>query len=269
MINIASASGNIFAFAWAVDLPASFDGPEWARTLCAKGSGLGLDGLFRLHPPIQGMPWVMDHWDADGALSFCSNGSRAALALPGAPESEFVDVISSGESIRLRRLTEDPHIHIGIRMPQGPGFGLKALPIQLKESAAFGFVGNPQLVIEVQDVDSVELATYAPPLRHHRVFPEGTNVNILQITDKGTARIRSWERGVEGETLCCGTGCAVAAAWMAQRTGLTSWRLQPRGVDPVDVSVEINEDGSWRDLWLSGRVRIVAGVIPDLSLGLI
>lgn len=268
MFGIASASGNIFAFAWAGDLPATFDGPGWARILCAKGSGLGLDGLFRLHAPEPGKPWVMDHWDADGAFSFCSNGSRAALALPGAPEQEFVDAISSGEAIRLRRHTGGPHLQIGIRMPEGPGFGLKALPIPLKEAAAFGLVGNPQLVIEVEDVDSVDLASYAPPLRHHPAFPEGTNVNILQPTGEGTARIRSWERGVEGETLCCGTGCAVAAAWMAQRTGLSSLRLQPKGDDPVDVSVEMKEDGSWRELWLSGRVRSIASVLPDASLGL-
>ena len=181
---------------------------------------------------------------------------------------EFVDAISSGEAVKLRRHIGSPHIQIGIRMPEGPGFGLKALPIQLNEAAAFGFVGNPQLVVEVEDVDSVDLASYAPPLRRHPSFPEGTNVNILQSTGEGAARIRSWERGVEGETLCCGTGCAVAAAWMAQRTGLSSLRLQPEGADPVDVSVEIKEDGSWRELWLSGRVRIIASVIPDASMGL-
>src|SRR5512141_1537718 len=101
LFSIASASGNVFAFAWAGDLPRSFDGPEWARVLCARGTGLGLDGLFRLQAPEPGLPWAMDHWDADGAHSFCSNGSRAALALKGAPESEFVDAVSSGEAIRL------------------------------------------------------------------------------------------------------------------------------------------------------------------------
>ncbi len=268
MFIVASASGNIFAFAWAGDLPDSFDGPKWARILCAKGTGLGLDGLFCLQAPDPGRPWVMDHWDADGAFSFCSNGSRAALALQGAPEPEFVDAVSSGESIRLRRFTTSRDLHVGIRMPEGPGFGLTALPVQLKEPAAFGFVGNPQLVIELEDVDSVDLAVFALPLRHHLAFPDGTNVNIIRPTGRGTARIRSWERGVEGETLCCGTGCAVAAAWMAQRTGLSSWQLQPAGADPVDVSVAMNEDGSWRELWLSGRVRIIAGVMPDASLQL-
>lgn len=269
LITIASASGNIFAFAWADDLPSSFNGPRWARILCAKGAGLGLDGLFRLHKPEPGNPWVMDHWDADGAYSFCSNGSRAALALQGAPPSEFVDATSSGESIRLRRFTDNQKLRTGIRMPEGPGFGLLTLPIHFKERAAFGFVGNPQLVVEVEDVDSVDLAAYAPPLRHHPAFHEGTNVNILQPTGKGTARIRSWERGVESETLCCGTGCAVAAAWLVQRTGLSSWRLQPKGEDTVDVSAELKADGSWRELWLSGRVRIIATVAPDASLGLV
>ncbi len=268
MFSIASASGNIFAFAWARDLPATFDGPRWSRVFCARGSGLGLDGLFRLHPPETGKPWVMDHWDADGAYSFCSNGSRAALALPGAPEAEFVDAISSDESIRLRRFTGSPEHTIGIRMPEGPGFGLKPLPVHLKEPAAFGYVGNPQLVIEMEDVDSVDLAAFAPPLRHDAAFPEGVNVNILQPAGEGAVRIRSWERGVEGETLCCGTGCAVAAAWMAQRTGLSSWRLHPRGGDPVEVSLELAKDGSWRELWLSGRVLIIAAVTPDASLGL-
>lgn len=268
MFSIASASGNIFAFAWARDLPASFDGPRWSRVFCARGSGLGLDGLFRLHSPETGKPWVMDHWDADGAYSFCSNGSRAALALPGAPQGEFVDAISSGESIRLRRFAASLDNRVGIRMPEGPGFGLRPLPMQMKEPSAFGLVGNPQLVIEVEDVDSVDLAGFAPPLRHHAAFSGGTNVNILQLVGEGTARIRSWERGVEGETLCCGTGCAVAAAWLAQRTGLASWRLHPRGGDPVEVSLELGKDGSWRELWLSGRVRIIAAAVPDASLGL-
>lgn len=264
MFTIAAASGNIFAFGWGGELPASFDGPGWARILCARGSGLGLDGLFRLQAPVPDEPWVMDHWDADGAFSFCSNGSRAALALPGAPQSEFVEALSSGESIRLRRSGG----HIGIRMPEGPGFGLRTLPIQLDEAAAFGYVGNPQLVVEVDDLDAVDLGRYAPPLRHHPAFPEGTNVNLLQPIGEGVARVRSWERGVEGETLCCGTGCAVAAAWMAQRTGLPAWRLLPRGGDPVEVTVELQKDGSWKELWLSGQVRIIASVKPHSSLGL-
>lgn len=266
---IASASGNVFAFVWADDLPSTFDGPGWAKVICSKGAGLGLDGLFSLQAPKPGVPWVMDHWDADGAHSFCSNGSRAALALKGAPTSEYVEARSSGESIRLRRFADGQNLRIGIRMPEGSGFCLKALPLHLDEPAAFGFVGNPQLVIEVEDVDAVDLAAYAPPLRHHPAFPEGTNVNVLQTVGTGAARIRSWERGVENETLCCGTGCAVAAAWMAQRTGLASWRLQPRGGDPVEVSVRLQADGSWRELWLSGRVRIIATVKPDDSLGLV
>ena len=264
MFTIASASGNIFAFAWDKDLPPTFEGPRWARILCAKGTGLGLDGLFCLEATRPGEPWRMEHWDQDGSYSFCSNGSRAALALPGAPAEGVVHAVSSGEAILLRKSGAD----MGLRMPEGPGFGLKVSPLEAKDPTAFGWVGNPQLVIEVPEVDAVDLAIFAPPLRHHSAFPEGTNVNILQPTGNGTARIRSWERGVEGETLCCGTGCAVAAAWMAQRTGIPEWTLQPAGGDPVRVSGEMKEDGSWRGLWLSGPVRIIGTLVPDSSLGL-
>lgn len=206
----------------------------------------------------------MDHWDQDGSFSFCSNGSRAALALRAAPEEEFVDAVSSRERICLRRAGSD----IGLRMPEGPGFGLRPLPIEISRPAIFGWVGNPQLVVEVPDVDAVDLDAFAPPLRHHPAFPDGTNVNILQPTGEGTARIRSWERGVEAETLCCGTGCAVAAAWMAQRTGISEWALQPAGPDPVRVTVGREVGGAWQDLWLWGRVRIIGTLVPDASLGL-
>ena len=73
------------------------------------------------------------------------------------------------------------------------------------------------------------------------------------------ARIRSWERGVEGETPCCGTGCAVAAAWLAHAGGPTTWRLRTASGDVVTVSLELLPEGRWRELWLTGPVRLEAG----------
>jgi diaminopimelate epimerase len=128
---------------------------------------------------------------------------------------------------------------------------------------AFGQIGNPQLVIEHPDVDGLDLDAFAPPLRHHPSLPGGTNVNVLQERGPGLARIRSWERGVEGETLCCGTGCAVAGAWLARRTGILVWRLLPQG-DPVTVEVSPSPEG-WRELWLSGPVSLQGSTAPERS----
>ncbi|HEX9009172.1 MAG TPA: hypothetical protein VF804_02305 [Holophagaceae bacterium] len=171
-------------------------------------------------------------------------------------------MISSGECIRLRR----DDTGIGIRMPEGEGFGLRAVPLETPFPSGFGWVGNPQLVLRVPAVADVDLPTLAPPLRWHRAVQGGTNVNVVEPIAPGEARIRSWERGVEGETLCCGTGCAVAAAWLARTLGGSTWTLRPASGEPVTVSLRLEEDGTWRDLWLSGPVRRIGVARPDPSL---
>jgi diaminopimelate epimerase len=203
----------------------------------------------------------MEHWDVDGGATFCSNGTRAALGVPGAPEGAIVEVFSNGQPVQLRRQAGG----VGLRLPEGEGFGLKPLPaVGLDPAhAAFGFVGNPQLVLRVPSVEGVDLPTLAPPLRFHTAIPGGTNVNVVEVLAPGHARIRSWERGVEGETLCCGTGCSVTAAWLATTEGETTWRLETASGDPVTVSLAWAAPGRWRDLWLSGPIR----ALGTLELG--
>ncbi len=248
-VHLASASGNAFAYQWEDEAGAGIEGPLLARALA--GGRPGIDGVFLVSRPEAGRPWKLEHWDTDGSATFCGNGSRAALALPGAPTGATVEVRSNGLAVTLRRDATG----IGLRMPEGPGFGLQAAGLGLASPHGFGWIGNPQLVVEQPDVASLDLAAFAPPLRRHPAFPEGTNVSVVQVLEDGLARIRSWERGVEGETLCCGTGCAVAGAWLAQRSGVMRWTLLPAGPDPVTVEVEGLVAGAWRGLWLSGPVR--------------
>lgn len=262
MFTLASASGNTFAYAWQDEVPADFDGARWARALCPRGPGLGLDGVFLLARPSKGLPWILEHWDADGAHTFCSNGSRAALALPGAPAGPEVQACSSGEQVTLAR--QDGAF--AIRMPSGAGFGFRPSPLQLAQDHVCAWIGNPQLVVAVPRADAIDLAAFAVPLRHHPAFPQGTNVSVLEVVAPGSARIRTWERGVEGETLCCGTGSAVAAAWLARRTGLAHWELVPTGGEPITVDVELQENGDWRELWLWGSVRLLGTFTPSEAL---
>ncbi|HEY3399485.1 MAG TPA: hypothetical protein VGK03_02545 [Geothrix sp.] len=174
----------------------------------------------------------------------------------------MIEAVSSGERILLRRSDSG----VGIRMPQGEGFGLRPVPLATDLPAGFGWIGNPQLVVRVPSVAAVDLQVFAPPLRHHAAIPGGTNVNVVEVTAPGEAKIRSWERGVEGETLCCGTGSAVAAAWLAQTEGQSAWRLHTASGEPVSVTLVPEADGAWRDLWLSGPVRLLGRVDPHPSL---
>jgi diaminopimelate epimerase len=173
-----------------------------------------------------------------------------------------MEVLSNDEHILLRR--DDGGV--GIRMPEGEGFGLRSVPMPTDQPAGFGWIGNPQLVLRVPAVAAVDLPVFAPPLRHHPAIPGGTNVNVVEVLAPGEARIRSWERGVEGETLCCGTGCAVAAAWLARMEGPATWHLHTAGGEDVSVSLVPEAGGRWRDLWLSGPVRRLGVVRPDPSL---
>lgn len=169
---------------------------------------------------------------------------------------------SNEEHILLRRDDRG----VGIRMPEGEGFGLRPVPMSTDLPAGFGWIGNPQLVLRVPSVAAVDLPAFAPPLRHHPAISGGTNVNVVEVLAPGEASIRSWERGVEGETLCCGTGCAVAAAWLARTEGPATWCLHTAGDEDVSVSLVPEADGRWRDLWLSGPVRRLGIVRPDPSL---
>jgi diaminopimelate epimerase len=259
-VHLASASGNVFGYLWSDEVKDCF-GEDYAKILCPRGRGFGLDGLFLMQRPDSG-PWVLEHWDADGAKTFCSNGSRAAMAVPGAPPAPLVEADSNGERILLRR--DDGEV--GIRMPEGPAFGLRPLPLPMSQPAGFGWIGNPQLVMRVPSVADVDLPVFAPPLRHHEAILGGTNVNVIEVLAPGEARIRSWERGVEGETLCCGTGCAVAAAWLAQDGGPTGWAFHTAGGGIVKVKLLPGEAGHWRELWLSGPVLRLGTIHPEPSL---
>ena len=98
------------------------------------------------------------------------------MAIPGAPEGSWIEALSSGEPIALRRADDT----VGIRMPEGAGFGLRAVPIPVEGPTGFGWIGNPQLVLRVPLVAAVDLAVFAPPLRHHPAIAGGTNVNVVE-----------------------------------------------------------------------------------------
>jgi len=263
-LTLASASGNSFAYLRSADVPVGFDGGLAARRLCPHGDGLGLDGLFLVSPFTPGKPWILEHWDPDGGRTFCSNGTRAATALLPMGFQGALEVHSSGERVSLR-VGET----VGLRLPDGPGYGLQPPPDGLAFPAIFGWTGTPHLVLEVPKVDDIDFPSFAPPLRYHRSLPEGANITLLQVDGPGRGRIRSWERGIEGETLCCGQGASVAGAWLSHRTGISHWTLQPRGRDSVSIEADLRPDGSWEALWLSGPVQRLGELClgPDLPLG--
>ncbi|MCL1893892.1 MAG: hypothetical protein FWG02_06635 [Holophagaceae bacterium] len=270
MLTIASASGNIFAFLWSADSEVIQThsrisiGSEWAKKVCPKGHGLGLDGFFILDPPVLGRSWNIDHWDPDGSPSFCSNGTRVAVALLPEIFHGQLEVCSNNQSVLVNRRG----LEVSMRLPQGADYKLDDPPAKLPYPAIYGWSGTPHLILQVPDIDSIDLRILAPPLRFHPELPQGANVSILQILKPGLAKIRTWEKGVEGETHSCGQAAAVAVAWMAEQSNILSWQIQPQGMDMLELNIKKIENRRWSELWLGGSVRILGELTPGLSLGL-
>ena len=115
--------------------------------------------------------------------------------------------------------------------------------------------GVPHAVVFVEDLEATDLEAVAPAIRHHPSFPEGANVNFVQVTGPGAIRVRTFERGVEGETLSCGTG-ATASAAIAHRLGLVG---EPVEVETAGGPLTI---GLGRETTMTGPAETVfSGVI--------
>lgn len=190
------------------DLPA-FD-PALVPTLCDRRRGVGGDGALLVERGTDA-PFRMRMWNPDGSESeMCGNGLRCAAALlrdRGYAEGAVVDIETGAGVLRASFEAERVTIDMGVArlLPGGSeaGFGVS--------------MGNPHLVVFVDDVDAIDLASEGPRLEAHPDFPQRTNVHFVQILSPGEARVRVWERGA-GATLACGTGaCAVAVAGVETR----------------------------------------------------
>jgi diaminopimelate epimerase len=130
-------------------------------------------------------------------------------------------------------------------------------------------VGVPHAVVIVEDVEAfapgAEFLAFGRAIRHHPLFPNGTNVNVIARIDGNTLRMRTYERGVEDETLACGTG-AVASAVVASTLGLVESPVTVLTTSGLPLTVRFTANrNSATNVFLGGEARVIAmGVIgPD------
>ncbi len=193
--------------------------PEFARRVCHRQMGAGADGLILIEAsPTADFRWRF--YNADGSEpEMCGNGGRCAarfavltgIAPPDLSFETLAGVIKA--EVRDRRVK---------LLMAGVGDMNLNQTIPLDEAnvhAHFVRVGVPHLVVPVDDLEAAPVTEWGRLLRFHQMFqPAGTNVNFIRVEGPQTLRIRTYERGVEDETLACGTG-AVASALIAARLG--------------------------------------------------
>lgn len=228
-------AGNIYLLVEADALSKPLD-PDQVRTVCAI---LGGDGVLEIGPADDANV-SMRIWNPDGSQSeACGNGTRmVARWLAEQTEQELV-TISTAAGVLTCVVDGDM---VSARMAQTRLDGPQYVPTDeaFPYEHTFVSVGNPHVVIPVDDILAFPLEDEGPELEHHPWFPERTNVEIAEHLDEHHIRMRVWERGV-GETRACGTGaCAVAVAAVANGTATSPVTVQLPG---GDLTIDVEDDG--------------------------
>jgi diaminopimelate epimerase len=223
--------------------------PALARALGDRHLGVGFDQLAVIRDAGSDAAAAIDFWNADGSLAdACGNATRCVARLLMDETGETALVLRTGRG--LLRAEEAGgglvRVNMGAPAPDWRGvplaraLDLDALPLPGDPGAAG--MGNPHCVFVVPDAEAVDLAVEGPRFEHDPLFPEGTNVEFVSVLDRGTIRMRVWERGT-GVTLACGSG-ACAAAVVTARRGLTGRSVDVH-LDGGTLSIDWRDDGVW------------------------
>ncbi len=250
----------------------SLDAPALAR-LCDRHRGVGADGVLLVEPADEGSPadFRMRYYNADGGeAEMCGNGARcfaryAGRLAAGAPGADALhDELSfqtqagtirahlDGELVRLEMSRPiDGRDLQGLRLADGTHFPL----------AYFLNTGVPHVVIPLPNVETVDVHPLGRAIRYHELFaPKGTNANFIQAVSYDRIILRTYERGVEGETLACGTGATAAALVHADLNG---WQgegtiaVQVRSGDTLQVGFDRRGPFQFERVTLGGPAEFV------------
>lgn len=203
---------------------------EFAARHCPRRTAVGADGVLLVEPsPGEGLDFRMRYLNADGSeAAMCGNGARCI--------ARFAHAIgAAGASMRFMtgagpvgaRITEMGAV---IDMPAPTRPEQRSIAVSGRRTDLWVLsTGVPHVVVPVGSLDSVDVTGQGRAIRYHEAFlPAGTNVNYVVKRGEGIA-IRTYERGVEDETLACGTGASAAALVAA-----VLWKLR----SPMDVAVQ-------------------------------
>ena len=254
-----SGSGNDFIIIDNRDLSLNVgDLPAFARRVCARKISVGADGLFLIEPS-KSVDFKWQFFNSDGSVAeMCGNGSRCVARyayLKGiAGEKMSFETIAGIISAEVK----DDVIKVKLTDPSPVSTEIKIEAGGQKFILDCVDTGVPHAVVFVDDLDNCDVHNDGRSIRYHKNFaPRGTNADFTVVFDRHKIRVRTYERGVEGETLACGTGMVASVLAAAQR-GLVE--------SPVDVLVQSgetlriyfeNQNGILREIYLEGKVKII------------
>ncbi|HEX5131061.1 MAG TPA: diaminopimelate epimerase [Candidatus Krumholzibacteria bacterium] len=248
-----NGSGNDFVMIDNRDRELSLDGPQVAA-LCDRRRGVGADGLILLEP-ANGYDFFMRFFNADGSpAEMCGNGACCSSYFAAA----LGHGVASGEGTRIHFLTGSGPVEalvrgdrVSVRLMDARGMR-RHVPVAVAPEGSdvhFMTVGTRHAIVPVVDAAAMtgdEVVRWGRTLRNDPTFaPQGANVNFASIAADGRVVLRTYEKGVEAETLACGTGSIAAAVLFAHEGRLAPpARILQRSGDELRAAFVLTDDGA-------------------------
>jgi len=235
-----------------------------AVNLCRRRSSIGADGLILLEK-AEKADYRMRIFNPDGSEpEMCGNGARCLARFA------FIKGIASAEAVietragNVKAQVKRKKVKVRLSNPSDIDLNFKiSLKPRISQKVNFINTGVPHAVVFVPALSKVDVKNLGRAIRYHKRFaPSGANVDFITLQGKNSLYIRTYERGVEDETLACGTG-AVASALISGLQGKVSSPVEvhTRGGEVLKVEYIIEKDRKriekFKGVWLEGEVRVV------------
>jgi diaminopimelate epimerase len=216
--------------------------------ICDRRFGVGADGvmLIERHPSLH---FDLEYFNSDGSQSLCGNGSRAAM--------QFASSLGLVHGKATFQAYDGPHD--AELLPSGI---IRLKMNDVGEVKTFGddyfiHTGSPHYIRFVRDIDNYPVFEEGRRIRYSKAFePGGTNVNFVELRENNTIFVRTYERGVEDETLACGTGVTAAALAVSFKGYNSPVNIKTRGGD-LSVEYQKNGENSFHGIHLVGPAQRV------------
>src|SRR5688500_2097920 len=233
---------------------------EQVVRICHRQRGVGADGLFLLVPNTTGKAdWAWEFYNSDGSTAdMCGNGARCfARFIQKKAGTNGQATFETGAGV-ITAAFHGERVTVNLTAPKDLQLAQKVVTKDGPLTVHSINTGVPHAVIFVPDADKAMVQQLGSEIRYHPQFaPKGTNVNFVQVLDKNFIRVRTYERGVEGETLACGTGVTASALVAAKLHGFSSpVSVKVQGGDLLEVSFREN-GGQFADVHLAGPADFV------------
>ncbi len=225
------------------------------KRLCDRHLGIGADGVIVLQPDAGSHAFRFNYFNSDGSRGeMCANGCRAAVLFASrrgwvAPGKPFTFLADDGAH---EGYIEGDTIRVEVHVNSKP----QPITLDISGELTAGYAintGVPHVVFFSDDLNKPDFIEWARKIRYDKQhFPKGTNVNLLKRVAGDTIEIRTYERGVEAETLSCGTGMCASAYVFAADSDMTR-----DGINVISAGGRVNIRKKNKSLYITGPARFV------------